>query len=66
MALSLNLYGWVKNCGDGSVEMLVSGPVDSVQQFISWSKRGPAEALVADVAITEVPPVPLEKFEIRK
>lgn len=64
-ALALQLDGWVKNCADGSVEILVSGPDEALKKFISWCKHGPDGASVSHVAITETAPVQLSKFEIR-
>jgi acylphosphatase len=65
VALALRLNGWVRNCADGTVEILVSGTDENVQEFIHWSKQGPAGAAVSGVAIREVAPVQLSKFEIR-
>lgn len=64
-ALALHLNGWVKNCVDGSVEILVTGPDEGIQNFLNWSKHGPAGASVSGVAVTELAPVELSKFEIR-
>ncbi|HVG17227.1 MAG TPA: acylphosphatase [Chitinophagaceae bacterium] len=64
-AQALDLNGWVKNCKNGDVEILVSGPEREVSQFIEWCKAGPANASVTGLTINEVDPVPLSRFEIR-
>ncbi len=42
----LGLDGWVRNRSDGSVEALVSGPVEAVDILTSWAHRGPSHARV--------------------
>lgn len=48
-AEELGLSGWVKNCADGSVEALISGPPEIVAQMISWLHRGSPRARVERV-----------------
>ncbi|MBN2361090.1 MAG: acylphosphatase [Deltaproteobacteria bacterium] len=50
-ATALGLTGWVKNNFDGSVEALAEGAEGAVEQFISWCRRGPPAAAVAEVAV---------------
>lgn len=50
-AQSLGLVGWVRNSPDGSVEAVVEGPEDAVQQFVSWARRGPSMADVEGVDV---------------
>jgi acylphosphatase len=51
LAASLKLEGWVRNRRDGSVEALISGPADAVDQMVRSCHRGPADALVEKVEI---------------
>lgn len=46
----LGLAGWVRNCGDGSVEGVASGslPAD-LEAFRKWLHRGPPGARVDSV-----------------
>lgn len=53
-ARALGLKGWVRNRLDGSVEALVSGPVDAVQALIDWAQRGPVDARVDGVEVSDV------------
>ena len=48
-AEALGLEGWVRNCGDGSVEAVVVGPPEQVELLHAWSRRGPAGATVMAV-----------------
>lgn len=45
-AQRLGLTGWVRNRQDGSVEALVSGPVEAVDALLLWAQRGPSMARV--------------------
>ena len=52
-AAAFGLRGWVRNRGDGTVEMLVIGPDAAVTAMIVASRRGPRAAEVEDVEIME-------------
>jgi acylphosphatase len=45
------LNGWVRNRRDGSVEVLVSGPIAEVDDLIEACRQGPSAARVTDIAI---------------
>lgn len=51
-AISLSLDGWVRNRPDGSVEALVAGKQQALQDIIEWAAKGPPAARVDDVALT--------------
>ncbi len=53
-ALKLGVKGWVRNLPNGDVEAVVEGDAATVGRFISWSKRGPEEARVEAVTVTDV------------
>jgi len=55
-AQSLGLSGWARNAADGSVDVVVEGPQDSVQQFVNWAHRGPSMAQVDRVRIDREEP----------
>jgi acylphosphatase len=48
-ALHLGVRGWVRNRRDGSVEAVVQGSEEAVDAMLTWTRRGPAAARVADV-----------------
>jgi acylphosphatase len=49
----LGLEGWVRNRRDGSVEAVLAGPVDIVEQMIEHCRRGPGHARVETVVATD-------------
>ena len=48
----LGLDGWVRNRRDGSVEAVVSGPADRVDDLVARCRTGPPAARVEDVDVT--------------
>jgi len=55
-ALRLGLRGWVRNAGDGSVEVEAEGASPALEDFLAWLRRGPPGAYVVDVEVHPVPP----------
>lgn len=45
-AMELGVFGWVKNCADGSVEVLSEGQEDKIRALISFCHKGPPHARV--------------------
>jgi acylphosphatase len=52
-ARRLGLVGWVKNRGDGSVELEAQGADDRVAALLAWCAHGPPVARVDQVAVEE-------------
>ncbi len=48
-AVKLNLSGFVRNLGDGDVEIVASGEPDALRQLVSWCHKGPVLAKVSQV-----------------
>jgi acylphosphatase len=46
VAQALDITGWVRNLSDGSVEALVQGDNEAVEQIIGWCHNGPPGANV--------------------
>ena len=51
-ALELGLSGWVRNRTDGSVEALVHGDAEQVDQLIDKCWQGPTSARVENITAT--------------
>ena len=45
-AMELGVKGWVRNRKEGNVEIIAEGPVEVLNDFISWCKVGPRMAEV--------------------
>jgi acylphosphatase len=54
-ARRLGVAGWVRNRRDGAVEALVLGDAASVQALVDWAHRGPEQARVERLEVTDVP-----------
>lgn len=52
-ARSLGLSGWVRNRVDGSVEAVVSGKPEAIEQVSEKARRGPPAARVSDVSVMD-------------
>lgn len=52
----LGLSGWVRNRTDGTVEAVLEGEAQKVEQMIAWLHTGPPQAEVRAVQVTEEQP----------
>jgi acylphosphatase len=59
-ATNLGLDGWIRNRGDGTVEILVSGTTKAVEAFVAAAMRGPEGSRVKNVELHNAEP-PAEK-----
>jgi acylphosphatase len=48
-SVELGLTGWVRNLPDGTVEAVVEGERDKLEQLLGWCRRGPDLARVTDI-----------------
>ena len=48
-AEALGVAGWVRNRIDGSVETLIAGDIDAVEELARLCRRGPRLAAVASI-----------------
>ena len=58
----LGLTGWVRNRMDDSVEALLQGTREQLDEMCDWMRDDMPAALVEDMDVTEVPP-PFPRFD---
>ena len=51
---ALQMSGWVRNRIDGSVEAVVCGNAEALDQMVDWAHHGPAGAQVSAVTVKEM------------
>ena len=51
MARSLTLTGWVMNCPDGTVSVVLEGEPGAVKKAVEWCHHGPPAARVRHVEV---------------
>ncbi|MFZ3202959.1 MAG: acylphosphatase [Pseudomonas sp.] len=49
----LDVDGWVRNLGDGRVEVLLEGAETAVRELAAWLEQGPPKAKVTALALEE-------------
>lgn len=49
----LGVTGWVRNCRDGTVEAVVQGAPERVEQLIAWARSGPPAARIDDLRVAD-------------
>ena len=49
----LNVTGWVRNRGDGTVEAMVHGRPEDVARILDWCRQGPPGARVTSLQASE-------------
>jgi acylphosphatase len=62
---ALGLTGWVRNRRDGSVEAVISGDGELVEEMIDQCRHGPAGARVTEVEVVGGERDDYAGFEIR-
>ena len=63
-AAKLGITGWAHNVPDGTVQVLVCGKPDAVEQLLAWLWQGPDEASVTGVEISSTELGPPESFTV--
>lgn len=64
-ARRLGLNGWVRNCSDGSVELVACGGLSALDELETWLWKGPPHAHVETVQQEEIVLQNFVGFEIR-
>ncbi len=68
-AQQMHLSGWVRNASDGSVEIMVKGEQETINQFLQKCLKGPSFSMVlgiqpVTVPYTNTPPIQEGTFQI--
>ena len=50
----LGIKGWVRNLDNGSVECIICGEDNLLEQMVSWLRQGPPSAKVTHLEIIEM------------
>ncbi|MBS1107713.1 MAG: acylphosphatase [Deltaproteobacteria bacterium] len=64
-ARALGVAGWVRNCADGSVEVVLEGAPERVTAAVAFCHEGPSGACVDHVDARDEAPEGLTRFELR-
>jgi acylphosphatase len=62
----LGIVGWIRNSGEGHVEILATGNDYAINALVSWCRIGPAHAAVTGVDITETELRIFDEFTITR
>ena len=46
-----NIFGWVKNLSNGSVECILEGTEENILIIVKWAHIGPANSIVENIEI---------------
>jgi acylphosphatase len=65
-ARRLGLDGWVRNCSDGSVELVACGEARALDELAAWLWKGPSQARVESVIQESVAPQTFNGFGLRR
>ena len=60
-----DVAGWVRNCGDGSVEAVFEGEPAAVDALVAFTRDGPGHAEVEGLDVTREEPEGLRGFDVR-
>ena len=64
-AQQVGVYGWVRNCPDGSVEAHLEGSESGVTHIVEKMRKGPSDANVDEVDVRDVQFDGFSRFEVR-
>jgi acylphosphatase len=63
-ARELGVMGTVRNCSDGTVEVVAEGERDVVDALLAWCRTGPPHGTVTGISITDEPPAGESTFTV--
>ena len=63
-AIVRGLNGFVKNLPDGSVYIEAEGPVDQLDSYLEWCRKGPGMSNVRSISVERSEPSGYDDFRI--
>ncbi|MEI9944522.1 MAG: acylphosphatase [Chitinophagaceae bacterium] len=66
IAIQKGITGEVKNLPDRSVHIIATGTEQQLQELIDWCKKGPARAVVSDIAVEKIPLQSFPDFKVTR
>lgn len=64
-AVAAGVAGWVRNLGDGRVEVVAEGAPEAVERLVSWCRHGPSRAVVTGVQVAVERAEGMRGFSVR-
>ncbi len=64
-AYDCDIKGWVKNMPDGSVYIEAEGPIETLNSFVAWCRKGPGISFVDSLTADPIPPAADKDFKIK-
>jgi acylphosphatase len=65
IALELQIFGYARNNSDGSLYIEAEGIPEALTKFVDWLKKGPDEASIQKIEITEGTLANFKEFVIK-
>lgn len=50
----IGVAGWVRNLPDGSVEAVLQGDLQDIEQLVNWMEMGPQFAIVEKLEVEDI------------
>lgn len=50
----IGVSGWVRNLPDGSVEAVLQGDLQDIEQLVNWMEMGPQFAIVEKLEVEDI------------
>jgi len=64
-ATRLGVRGWVRNREDGTVEAVLAGTPEALEEMVLWANQGPPHASVQSVEASPTEDPAVAGFEVR-